>query len=285
MRKISIVTINLNNVAGLRKTAQSIVRQSLFSEIEWIVIDGGSTDGSLDVIHEYKSKMAYWVSEPDSGIYNAMNKGVVQAHGEYVLFLNSGDRLHSNDVIEQFVSNELYGLYDYLVGRVVTVLNDVVKGEIIPKSQVTCKDLLSTDFYLSHPAEFIRRERFMLLKYDESYRISADMKFVAEDMIRNGAMYAALPIIVSDYDLSGISSTNTDLTKLERIRMQNDVLPPLFLPDYIQMLNGDTILTKIIIKINKNRVAYVLLTFFAGIIFTPIWLSRVTSVIIRRILR
>jgi glycosyltransferase involved in cell wall biosynthesis len=88
--KLSVITINYNNAIGLRKTIESVVNQT-FRDYEYIIIDGGSTDGSVDVIKEYADKIDYWVSEPDKGIYNAMNKGVAAAHGEYTNFLNSGD--------------------------------------------------------------------------------------------------------------------------------------------------------------------------------------------------
>ncbi|MDR2910496.1 MAG: glycosyltransferase [Bacteroidales bacterium] len=90
--KLSIITINLNNVAGLQKTIESVVKQT-FTDYEYIVIDGGSTDGSADIIKQHANKITYWVSEPDKGIYNAMNKGIRVAKGEYCLFLNSGDWL------------------------------------------------------------------------------------------------------------------------------------------------------------------------------------------------
>lgn len=284
MKKVSIITINLNNKDGLRKTAESVVSQTAFSGIEWIVIDGGSSDGSLEVINEFCDKIAYCVSEPDKGIYNAMNKGVKQAHGEYVLFLNSGDKLHQNDVIEEFLTHELYGLYDFLVGRVVTVLNGITTGIITPQAQITCKDILSVDFYFCHQAEFIRLSRFTGLKYDESYRIVADMKFAAEDMISRGATYSALPITVADYDLTGISATHTELVRQERLRIPNEVLPPIFQSDYHALLYGDSLLTKIAIKIRNNILAYNLLSIIAGMIFFPIWLFRVLKVTLKRII-
>ena len=90
--KISIITINYNNKSGLEKTIESVLQQT-YDNIEYLVIDGNSTDGSKDVIKKYKHRISYWVSEPDSGIYNAMNKGGTKATGDYLLFLNSGDVL------------------------------------------------------------------------------------------------------------------------------------------------------------------------------------------------
>ena len=90
--KISIITVNLNNRDGLQKTIDSVVSQT-FKDFEWIVIDGGSTDGSKELIEQYADHITYWVSEPDKGIYNAMNKGIKVSKGEYLFFLNSGDWL------------------------------------------------------------------------------------------------------------------------------------------------------------------------------------------------
>ena len=88
--KLSVITINFNNRDGLRKTIESVVNQT-YNDFEYIIIDGGSTDGSVDVIKEYADRIDYWVSEPDKGIYNAMNKGIDVAKGEYCIFMNSGD--------------------------------------------------------------------------------------------------------------------------------------------------------------------------------------------------
>ena len=96
--KLSIITINLNNKADLQKTIDSIFTQTC-KEFEWVIIDGGSTDGSVELIKETLQYINYWVSEPDKGIYNAMNKGIKASHGEYLLFLNSGDYLYDSSVI------------------------------------------------------------------------------------------------------------------------------------------------------------------------------------------
>ena len=103
MKKISVITINLNNREGLETTIKSVVGQTCFDDIEYIVIDGGSTDVSVDVIREYERFIKQWVSERDNGIYNAMNKGLQMVTGEYTIFLNSGDWFHSPDAIEVMI--------------------------------------------------------------------------------------------------------------------------------------------------------------------------------------
>ena len=98
--KLSIITVNLNNKTGLEKTVKSVCSQT-FEEFEFIIIDGGSTDGSLDIIKRYEDNISCWVSEQDKGVYNAMNKGIKMAKGEYLQFLNSGDSLINSDVLNK----------------------------------------------------------------------------------------------------------------------------------------------------------------------------------------
>ena len=98
--KLTVVTINYNNCKGLEKTLRSVTSQ-LTPEVEYVVIDGGSTDGSVDLIKRYEKNISFWVSEPDKGIYNAMNKGIAHAKGEYINFMNSGDCFHSPDVLSR----------------------------------------------------------------------------------------------------------------------------------------------------------------------------------------
>src|ERR1700761_3218970 len=125
--RLSVITINYNNSAGLKRTIESIVSQD-FADFEYIVIDGASTDGSAEVIKQYESQISYWVSEPDSGIYDAMNKGVRQAKGEYLLMINSGDLLVNNKVLDTvFKLNELK---DIVYGNVLWNADGVKKEEV-----------------------------------------------------------------------------------------------------------------------------------------------------------
>ena len=115
--RISVITINYNNGVGLRSTIDSVVGQKC-NDFEYIVIDGGSTDSSLNVIKEYSHKIDYWVSEPDGGIYNAMNKGVAHAHGDYCVFLNSGDCFYSDVVLNRFMNYD--AIEDIVVGKLIS---------------------------------------------------------------------------------------------------------------------------------------------------------------------
>lgn len=104
MCKLSIITINYNSYEGLKKTVESVIGQS-YKEFEYIIIDGGSTDGSAEYIIKERDNFDYWVSETDNGIYSAMNKGILKATGEYLLFLNSGDLLLDKNILNNIVLN------------------------------------------------------------------------------------------------------------------------------------------------------------------------------------
>lgn len=102
--KLSIITINYNNRDGLQHTIESVINQTSH-EFEYIIIDGGSTDGSVDIIKQYTNQIDYWVSEPDRGIYHAMNKGIDIAKGEYCIFMNSGDLFHNTSSIKDSINH------------------------------------------------------------------------------------------------------------------------------------------------------------------------------------
>lgn len=231
MTKFSIITINYNNSQGLKQTIESVVLQS-FSDYEYIVIDGGSKDDSKDVIEDFADRIAYWVSEPDSGIYNAMNKGVSKATGEYCLFLNSGDVLHSNNVLEQIVAGGLDT--DLLIGKV-RYLNT---GQLSSLPDVlTMKHFYSRS--LPHPSTFMKRTIFESLHYDESFRIVSDWKLFIEAVIMRNASYAFSDVVVTDFDTTGISATNKRLVDAERRKVLETMFPQRVLEDYVNFIEGD----------------------------------------------
>ena len=231
MTKFSIITINYNNSQGLKQTIESVVSQS-FSDYEYIVIDGGSKDGSKDVIEDFADRIAYWVSEPDSGIYNAMNKGVSKASGEYCLFLNSGDVLHRNNVLEQIAAGGLDT--DLLIGKV-RYLNT---GQLSSLPDVlTMKHFYSRS--LPHPSTFMKRTIFESLHYDESFRIVSDWKLFIEAVIMRNASYAFSDVVVTDFDTTGISATNKRLVDAERRKVLETMFPQRVLEDYVSFIEGD----------------------------------------------
>ena len=228
--KLSIITINYNNREGLRKTIESVVNQTC-QDFEYIVIDGGSTDGSAEVIEEYADQIDYWVSEKDNGIYDAMNKGIDKASGHYCQFLNSGDDLYSNDVIEQILPhlNET----DIVVGKIF-LSNTASPSEDIPS--VSMLRLFSKS--LPHSSAFISTELLRKYHYDPTLRIVSDWKFFIQTLIFDNASYKPLDIIVSNFDTNGISSQNTALVMKEREQVLKELLPERIRMDYFTFANG-----------------------------------------------
>ncbi len=218
MSKVSIITINYNNAAGLEKTLASVVNQN-FSDFEYIVIDGASTDGSTDVIKKYSEKINYWVSEPDSGIYNAMNKGIRQAKGEYLLFINSGDTLYNNEVLTDIFQHSLesYLIYGDLHRIFPNGETDIVK---MPDYVGIDQMMQAT---LTHPTTFIKRELFDRYGlYREDLKIVSDWAFFLKVIVFANTSRTHLPIVVASFDMDGLSSQNIKLVQEERQRVINE---------------------------------------------------------------
>ena len=226
---LTIITINFNNAEGLRKTIASVAAQS-FKGIEYIVIDGGSTDGSKAVIEEYNSSLSYWVSEKDSGIYNAMNKGITKASGEYILFLNSGDHLKSS----QTISNcSLAGMQENIVYGNLEFNNNV---KVYP-------DQLDFTFFfrdsIPHPASFIRSALFESVGlYNEQHKIVSDWEFFLKAVIEKQCSYRHINETVAVYDTGGISANPAfeQLHTKERV----EVLIPYMEKHYPELLTSYT---------------------------------------------
>lgn len=202
---LSIITINFNNLEGLKKTMASVLGQT-WKEFEYIIIDGGSTDGSAAYIESQKDKIDYWVSEPDSGIYNAMNKGIKVAHGEYLLFLNSGDELFSNQVLNQ--NNKFLTLYDIIYFN----LNVVGEKETFIKKY---PDQLLFSYFvndtLPHPATFIKKAVFNKIGlYDESLKIVSDWKFFIQSICKFNYSYKRIDKTFATFYLDGLSSNSSN---------------------------------------------------------------------------
>lgn len=201
MKKIiTIITINYNNLEGLKKTIASVVKQT-WTDFEHIVIDGGSNDGSVEYLKTLDDRVN-WVSEPDKGVYHAMNKGVKKANGEYLLFLNSGDHFYSVKVLEQnneFISNE-----------------DIIyfNLQVIDKKKKFIKDYpetLSFSYFvkdtLPHPATFIKKELFESVGlYDENLKIVSDWKWFIKAVCNYNVSYKKMDAILSTFYLDGISA-------------------------------------------------------------------------------
>jgi glycosyltransferase involved in cell wall biosynthesis len=209
--KLSIITINYNNCVGLQKTIDSVIAQT-WRNFEWIIIDGGSTDGSKELISNLNdnphANICFCCSEPDKGIFNAMNKGIDHAHGEYVNFMNSGDTFYSDDTLEKVFSEERAG--DVLYGDWEIVFSDhCLLGHGPEKMELY--DLYSGR--ICHQSIFTRLGLLQRYKFDESFRIAADY-LLAQKLFINGASYEHLDVIVSSFDATGVSTV--DFTNREQ---------------------------------------------------------------------
>jgi len=223
--KLSIITINRNNAEGLCKTIESVVSQT-FTDFEYIVIDGDSTDGSVDVINQFADKITYWLSEPDKGIYNAMNKGILKATGDYCLFLNSGDWLADNLVISDFCN--LRYEEEIVSGNIYLSDNKIIELKTaICSKDLTYDVLLNSVVY--HQSAFIKRTLFDLYGlYNEKYRIISDWEFFIKTLIVGNCTYTNFDRIIAYYDLNGISAQKgelNDLQERERISVFETLIP------------------------------------------------------------
>ena len=228
--KLSIITINWNNAEGLKKTIESVVLQKNL-DFEYIIIDGESTDGSIEIIKQYENSITYWKSEPDSGIYNAMNKGIKQAQGDYCLFLNSGDFLVNSHILED-VFTQNYS-EDFLIGNCNVSQNRKIIHVVQPTKEITLQNFYRTT--LPHQATFIKKSLFDKFGlYDEKYKIHGDYEFWIRTIILNNCTTKSINHIISDYNLEGLSSNNDnkELSKNETDYILFNHFPKKVLKDY-----------------------------------------------------
>ena len=241
--KLSIITINYNNAEGLRRTLESVAAQT-YSEIEHVIVDAASTDGSVDIIKEYADTSMHtviWSSEKDKGIYNGMNKGIRNATGEYVQILNSGDVLAAPDVTAKMIAalnNEM--IRDKSLNDGVAILygnmikKDYSTGKILGKSKEVEYGL--RQYYTStmnHDCCYIRRDLFEKYGlYDESLKIVSDWKWFLQVIGLGNVKPVYVDIDVTIFDASGISETNLKLRNEERRKVLEELLPPAILADY-----------------------------------------------------
>lgn len=215
--KVSIITINYNDKSGLEKTIKSVISQT-FKNYQYIVIDGGSADGSRDVLETYKPYLDVAVSERDSGIYNAMNKGAGYAKGEYLLFLNSGDTLYDETVLENVFSHQLV---TDIVSCQCLDYDDKHSWLKMPPQNISLYTFISGS--LSHPSTFIKKTLFYKVGgYIEKYRIISDWCFFIDALLVERCSYSTLPIIITKFNCFGISSTNSVIEKEECTKFLND---------------------------------------------------------------
>ena len=233
---LTIITINRNNADGLEKAMQSVLSQTC-TDYEYVVVDGASTDGSVAVIERMAPTFGdrlKWVSEPDKGIYNAMNKGIGMATGEYIQILNSGDSLVSPEVVDKmYVALEKSGHPSILYGN---MLKDFPDGHVHRDKGFEGEDITLLGLYigtLNHSPAYIKRSLFDKYgPYDESLKIDSDWKWYLQAIVFGEEKPVYADIDVTLFDMTGISETNTALTKAERAQVLKELVPPTVLADY-----------------------------------------------------
>lgn len=220
--KISIITVCKNAENAIERTLLSVVAQNCFCEnIEYIVVDGASKDKTVEIIKQYANKHPIkWISEPDSGIYNAMNKALKMASGEIIYFLNAGDRLFDEKTIELVLTEFEKGGADFLYTDILTCNINSLSEAKIKKFNHADKYFLFRDC-ICHQASFFKKnviEKFG--GFNEGFKLAADYEMLLKIMDDKNLKKAYLPITAAYYDVTGISSTSEDIVKKERVKIQ-----------------------------------------------------------------
>jgi glycosyltransferase involved in cell wall biosynthesis len=236
MPKLTIITVNLNNADGLRKTLQSVTEQT-YNDFEHIIIDGGSRDNSVELIEHYTERITYWVSEPDKGIYNAMNKGILQSKGEFLLFLNSGDWLVDRDVLLKAFKNDIKE--DIVYGHIFKIGKN---SDMTLHKAINSEDLSLLYFYydtLPHPSTFFSRKIFHQSMYDEDLLIASDKKFFIENIIFKNCSVKQIDQVITCFNEDGISHNQkyASIVINENQRIITEFVPPRIDKDYKELLS------------------------------------------------
>ena len=210
--KISVVTVCYNAVAEMENTILSVVNQS-YSNIEYIIIDGASSDGTVEVVNKYRSKISYFISEPDQGIYDAMNKGIKAATGDWINFMNAGDSFYSDTVIESLVS-------------IIDNSSSIIYGDTVLKYRMGMRlqkpdslDSLLFKMPFGHQSVFVKTSYHKENLFDVSFRSSGDFNFFHNAFVK-GIPFQYVPLIIALFFAEdGISSTNWELAAKEDARI------------------------------------------------------------------
>jgi glycosyltransferase involved in cell wall biosynthesis len=229
--KITVITINYNNKAGLEKTLISVYKQTN-KDFEYIVIDGDSSDGCKKIIEDHQNEIAYWVSEKDNGIYHAMNKGIKEATGDFLIFMNSGDVFYNETIIDSLV-NQLNST------------DEIVYGDVLLRNEKNNTDRIQTHpeklnfsyFYnqtICQQACVIKRSLFdSIFYFNENYRISSDWEFLIYAIYIEKVRIRKINMLISIFDTSGVSG-DSDFQKIATKEREQTINKhfPLFKEDF-----------------------------------------------------
>lgn len=212
--KVTVVTVCYNCREDLQKTLISVISQK-YTNIEYIIIDGGSTDGSLEIIKAHQSNITKWISEPDNGIYDAMNKGIELATGEWILFMNAGDVFHDDSVLDKIFNRSFSDNTAIIYGDVELDFGNGRKLE--RKLNNFTQETVISD--LCHQGLLTRTSVLKDIKYDTNYWICADLdSFVKINAMGKDFVY--VPILIATFEVTdGISSNYPFRSLIERKRI------------------------------------------------------------------
>lgn len=263
---LSIITINRNNAAGLEKTMHSVASQT-FKDFEYIVVDGASTDGSLEVIKKMNPKIAClkWVSEPDKGIYNAMNKGLRMATGEYIQILNSGDMLAGNDIVERMLTALKEKNYPKILYG--NMMKDFGDDKKVRDRGFAGGDPTMIGFIhgtLNHNPAYILRSLFDKFGYyREDLPITADWRWYVEAIPFGGVIPVYVDVDVTIFEMTGVSETQLERRELERDEELKRILPVGVYQDYMMY----SFPMEQFRRIKRHPIAYKLFYFMERVLF------------------
>ena len=213
---VSIITVCFNSEKYLEQAIQSVLNQT-YDNIEYIIVDGGSKDSTLQIIQKFEKNIFYWVSEPDDGIFDAMNKGIAMSNGRLIGLLNSDDwynRMAVEWVAKEFLINRDT---DVFYGDIVDVENETSYKRSAPRGKEVLEDL---QICISHPTIFVRSEIYREYKYDPRYRASADGDFIMRLYFhRKKFTYINRPITY--FRTTGISNQPSFRSVLDRYRIRS----------------------------------------------------------------
>lgn len=207
---VTIITVVLNNYQGLRKTINSVLSQS-YKNVEYIIIDGGSTDETKNLLIEYKEKINFTLSEPDNGIYDAMNKGIKHSSGEWINFMNAGDVFFNDDTIKSVVEN-IDSNYDLVYGHANLVRKN---GSMDLQKASDNLDKIWKRMQFCHNSLFAKSTCLKEHMFNTSYSIAADCEFVVW-CFKNNKTFKYINLIICNYQTGGISETSKVLRLLDR---------------------------------------------------------------------
>lgn len=236
--KISIITVCYNSCTNIEKTIKSVLSQN-YDNIEYIIIDGKSTDGTIEIIQKYSNNIDTFISEPDNGIYDAMNKGIKHSTGEWLMFMNAGDTYISNDSLKGFISNLTEGIR-ILRGNIIRVYpNFKTESTGITKQEPGIMDMFNGTFH--HQASLIQKRLFDEFGYySTQYKLMSDWKFFFDCVVLHNQKTKYVDFPVANFAMDGASTINTIKYRKEQL----DYLTQIYGSDLVKVMNEVSIIRK-----------------------------------------